>query len=191
MRVFSPHEIGQFARQTLPEALPPGNTLARKKLECSWQLLQAYWLICGRITGPQRGRAQNREKRATAQPNFTWTWCRPPQGPQPRRQHVSTASWGDRALNWNSSREAWAINPKRRERGPSWKMCQLRSNFFQVSLVPDMLGTPDVKTEHPCDHFPRCGTHLKKISLKLQEASVSQRGKAERFCLCARASQQL
>ena len=71
MRVFSPHEIGQFARQTLPEALPPGNTLARKKLECSWQLLQAYWLIRGRITGPQRGRAQNREKRATAQPNFT------------------------------------------------------------------------------------------------------------------------
>ena len=32
MRVFSPHEIGQFARQTLPEALPPGNTLARKKI---------------------------------------------------------------------------------------------------------------------------------------------------------------
>ena len=144
------------------------------------------------MTSRQRGSTRNGEKLCiTAQPDFNLTWCKAPQGPQPWRRHTSTMSWGDGVLNWNSSREAWAINPKRRERGPSWKTCQLRSNFFQVSLVPDMLGTPDVKTEHPCDHFPWRGTHLKKISLKLQEASVSRRGKAERFRFCARASQQL
>ena len=54
-----------------------------------------------------------------------------------------------------------------------------------------MFGTPDVKAEHPCDRFPRRGTHLKKISLKLWEAAALQGGQAERFRLCARASQHI
>ena len=155
-------------------------------------MLQAYRLVPGHTTGQWRGSARNGEKLCvTAQLDFNWTWCEPHQGPRPRRRHMSTTSWSDGVLNWNSSREAWAINPKRREGGPSWKMHRLQSNFFQVSLVPDMFGTPDVKTEHPCDCFPWCGTHLKKISLKLQEATTLRRGEAERFRLCARASQHI
>ena len=48
----------------------------------------------------RRGSARNREKLCVAaQPDFSWTWCRPPRGPRPRRRQVSTTSWGDGALN--------------------------------------------------------------------------------------------
>ena len=188
LRVCSPQEIGQSVSQTLPEALPPGNTLARKTLQ-AYGLVRAHMRL---YTSQWRGSTWNREKLCiAAQTDFSWTWCGPPRGPRPRRRQVSTTLWGDGALNWNSSREAWAINPKRREGGPTWKTRRLGSNFLQVSLVPDMFGTPDVKTECPCDHFLRRGTHLNKISLKLWGTAASRRGEAERFRLCARASQHI
>ena len=44
----------------------------------------AYGLVRGRTTGTRWGRVRNGEKCCVAaQPDFNWTWCRPPQGPRP------------------------------------------------------------------------------------------------------------
>ena len=120
-------------------------------------------------TGQRRGSTWNREKLCVAaQPDFSWTWCRPPRGPRVRKTAGVYHIVGRRGAQLKFFQGGLGHQPQEKGGGSLAEKRVVSDQFFlQVSLVPDMFGTPDVETECPCDHFLQRGTHLNKISLKL------------------------